>query len=86
MRITISDTDELSEHVRKARHKTWIVVLSCVLGIGIVISILESSNPGTIAGLLSVARDLVVAIWRMICDVANACSGFINYVLNIRSS
>ena len=62
------------------RCRDAMVVFALVI-IGIAIYLLESD-----LGILEVAKSVVIGIWDMLCDIANACGDFIEYVKHIRSS
>ena len=79
MRDTARDGDPFAEPASGKSRKMWLALLSCVLGIVIVI------HPDAVTDLVSILKDLGVAIWRMICDVASACGGFVDYVLKVRA-
>ncbi len=81
----------VARHVRafsvssnRKRRKVWLAVLAALAGIGFGLRLLEVAHPGAIADLLSVIKALWMAIWKMICDVANACAGFMRYVEGAR--
>ncbi len=86
VRYVVSDSEVLAESTKaKSRRKKWITGLAIVLGIGGGAGVLEACVPGTMAYLLSMAAALLIAIWGMICDVADACGDFIQYVRRLRS-
>jgi hypothetical protein len=58
-----------------------ILALALVLAIGIS----ELLHPGTVASVLSMLEGFILALWSMICSVADACREFMKYVDSVRS-
>ena len=56
-----------------------VVFLLVIIGAA---TFLLASNPG----VLELAKSLVMGIWDMLCNIANAFSDFIEYVKHQRSS
>ncbi len=56
-----------------------------VLAICALLALLEVLNPGTVAYLFSLVKALVLAIWGMLGDVADAIGDFFQYVQKLRS-
>lgn len=85
MRNIVRGALAFSESPNRKSRKIWFAILSSLVGIGIGLRLLEASNPGTIVDLLSILKAIGMAIWKMVCDVAHACAGFIRYVEGARS-
>jgi hypothetical protein len=62
-------------------HKTWSVILSCMMGVGIGIGLrlLLGSNPEIITSILSPLRVVGMAIWNALQTVADAIAEFVRY-------
>ena len=79
MRFEASNVDPFAEPAPAKNRKMRFAILTCALGIGIVI------YPGAVMDLIYILRDLGIAVWTMLCDVASACADFVDYVLQVRS-
>ncbi len=79
MRYEARDIDPFAEPAPAKNRKMRLAILTCALGIGIVI------YPGAVLDLIYILRGLGVAIWAMLRDVASACADFVDYVLKVRS-
>ncbi len=84
MRYIIKDAEQFTELKSKNRKK-WIALLVSVLVVGALMALLEVLIPGTIAYFLSMIKALILAIWSMLGDVADAIGDFIQYVLKQRA-
>ena len=68
-------------------HKIRSAILSCIAGtvIGLGSRLVLDSNPGVIGSMLDALKALGFAIWGMLCNSAQACAEFVNFVIHARS-
>lgn len=80
-RQTLPGADTASQEQKK--RERWLITLAVALGAGM--AFMEALHPGILASGLNLFKDVVVAIWNMLCDFAAACGEFMRWVLHQRS-
>lgn len=74
---------ELKAKSRKLGSVILICALAIVIGMGL--RLVLEANHGIIASVLTNLKDVGLAIWNMLCDLAQAIGTFIKFIMSTRS-